>query len=372
LENHNRRCTDETYFLYCDEAGNSGPNYLDQDQPVHILAGFAVPATSLTAYRAALAEALARRRQATELHGVDLMRSPSGQRCIATFLRAALDAGCEPLWSAAEKQYCVAAKIVETFFDPFTNPAARWLPTGANADRQKVAEIFNSLSLAFLKPFLDAYREPTEEGLRGAAESLYHAMRLTGPPVFAWTLAGAVKHMRDITEDEDGAEIDGKRYIGVSLNLPVFVQFMTHADRFLKERGATNIEVVHDETSEFEAGFRWAFDVFASAKEQVSIPLQNGEEVYFGLSSLRNFRTGKSEVEPEIQGADLLASALRTIFIALVRNKPMPPTVKEMARMILGRQPESAVGNLWIVGSSKLWRSFGEHYREFAVKRSVG
>lgn len=153
------------------------------------------------------------------------MKSTSGQECVADFLRAALDAGCEPIWSAAEKQYCVAAKIVETFFDPVTNPAAGWLPTGANADRQKVAEIFNSLSLAFLKPFLDAYREPSQDSLRSAANALYNAMRLSGPAVFAWTLAGAVKNIREIADAEVGSEIDGKRYISISLNLPVFVPF---------------------------------------------------------------------------------------------------------------------------------------------------
>ena len=35
-------------IIYCDESGNSGPNYLDEAQPFYVLAGWVVPTDAIT------------------------------------------------------------------------------------------------------------------------------------------------------------------------------------------------------------------------------------------------------------------------------------------------------------------------------------
>jgi len=358
------RCTEKTnYTLYCDESGNSGPNYLEQGQPVHILAGLAVPEPAADHFRALLDDFKARRPQAAELHGVDLMKSGAGQRGILNFLSSAFSIGCLPIWSAAEKRFCIAGRIVETLLDPHSNPRAAWLPTGANETRQNIAHEFYALADPLLKQFMDAYRDPTADGLRKAARSLRTALIINNvPPLLPWTIEGAIRNIAEIAEAERSGTIEGKHFIGVSINFPAFVQFMTHADRLLGDIGAGDVQVVHDQTTEFEVGFKWAFTVYASAKSEAFYTLQSGHKAYFGLSRLRNFRTGNSTLEPEIQGADLLAAALRTIFVSLTTGKLLSPEIEQMARLIFDQRPESEEGNFWIVGPEKFWRRFAPLY----------
>jgi hypothetical protein len=278
--------------------------------------------------------------------------------------------GCEPIWTAAEKRYCVAAKIVETFFDPFYNPNAIWLPTGANASRQRVAEVFHSISVALLNEFLEAYRNPDVESLRTSAKSLYHAMKIMGQPLLAKTLLGAVDNIAEIADAEECAGATEKRFASISLNLPIFWQFISHADRHLKARGANRVHVTHDKTSEFEAAFTWAFKTLRNAKKS-EIELQNGTKVYIGFDTMKKFRTGNSQTEPGIQGADLLASALRKIFIAMVRDGLIDPEMTEIAGIILGQNPKSPIGNFWLIGSNTLWINFARHFNQYLPARGV-
>ncbi len=188
------------------------------------------------------------------------------------------------------------------------------------------------------------------------------AARLNGMQFLADTLKGAIRNIEEIAAAEQSGEIAGKHFLCISLNLPVFVQFMSNADRLLGDIGADDAQIVHDQTTEFEPAFRWAFSTFIAAKSEASIKLQNGTVVYFGLDRLKHFRTGDSVAEPEIQGADLLAAALRTIFVSLVTGRPLATEVSDIARLILGQRPQSQEGNFWIMGSEKLWRSFARLY----------
>ena len=57
-----------------------------------------------------------------EIKGARLIKCLEGQRAVLVLFRELGALGCLPQFVLAEKRYCVAAKIVETFLDPYYNP----------------------------------------------------------------------------------------------------------------------------------------------------------------------------------------------------------------------------------------------------------
>ena len=155
--------------------------------------------------------------------------------------------------------------------------------------------------MAFLWPFADAYRTPTLEALTTSAKSLRNAMTIGGHKLLARTLDGTVENMPEIFDAEQQDIFNEKRYVTTSLNCRYSYRSLRHAERLLKELDASDVDLVHDNSLEFEAGFKWAFEVFGNAQEATT-QLQNGTEVYFGLTRVRNFRMGDSPKSLRFKG----------------------------------------------------------------------
>ena len=130
---------DRKFVLFCDEAGNTGPNYLDVDQPLHVLAGWLVPRDK----ERALLDTLKRYRatsQAPELHAHRLWRRNRGKKILLGIIEACAK-HCAPLYTVSYKRSCLALKLIDALMDPMTNPAAAWLPFQMNESRKSTAQL---------------------------------------------------------------------------------------------------------------------------------------------------------------------------------------------------------------------------------------
>lgn len=333
----------ENFFLFCDEAGNSGTNYLDAQQPVHVLAGYLFPESRRTGLVSLVEGVQALYPQAREIKAAKLLKSPKGVAAVTSFIEGTLRLGCLPVYLVWEKRYCVAAKIVETFFDAAHNPRAEWLPTGANLDRQELAEHFyDVLPHEHLAQFASAYRSPTVESFGDSIRRLALAMDLLGNDRLADTLRGNLKDLPALVEAESFSGFEHmtdnqvRPASAASLNYPAFAQFVRVADDMLVGQGRPPTQVIHDETAEFESAFRYLFNSFTRIKNvDTGYTLQDGTPVRFGLESLQNFRTGKSSATPELQAADLLASSIRVLGLASLKLVDRTPDLERLGRALL-------------------------------------
>ena len=74
------------------------------------------------------------------------------------------DFGCVPVYVVAEKRYCVAAKIVETFLDPPFNPLLKTPFISDTISKQEIANtLYDGLPEDVLNGFAAAYRRPSVE-----------------------------------------------------------------------------------------------------------------------------------------------------------------------------------------------------------------
>src|SRR5690349_17912865 len=112
--------------VYCDESGNDGPNYLNPHQPFYVLAGWAVPDKRIV--DATLAVERTRVRivpDADELKFKMFKKSEGRREAVIALMSELGQLGLVPIFVFAEKRFCIAAKIVETFLDPYYNPLVR-------------------------------------------------------------------------------------------------------------------------------------------------------------------------------------------------------------------------------------------------------
>ena len=325
--------------LFCDESGNGGSNYFDREQPIHVLAGLLVPELLGPQLVECVGKVRKEYPQGDEAKGKTLLKSDKGRRILADFVDDVFKLGCLPTYTIAERRYCAAAKIVETFCDPFYNSKAEWLPTGANLDRQKVAEVLHGLPDKYLHDFVEAYREPKLASMMSSVESLGYALELSGHHLLANTIRGNLARLDEVVEAEVEESENLRHNIAISLNYPVFIGFLGMNNQFLSERDYEGW-VIHDETQEFELAFREAFRTIKAAGARPArgtVVLQDGQPIVFSLDAFKDFRTGKSVLEPEVRGADYIANAVKGVALMALGHKGLNscPHLKRIAKKVL-------------------------------------
>jgi len=188
--------------VYCDESGNSGPNYLDQAQPFYVLAGWLVPDDRVVEVNVAI-ENFRREQfpQLQELKTNSILRNDRTKRAGAQLFRTLGRLHCVPLYLIAEKRYCVAGKIVETFLDPVYNDIVRNPITSDVETKQEIANtLYEQLDSAALEMFAQAYMKPTPDALGAAIVSVAKAIDSDISEALGRALLGSRSHIDEIAD----------------------------------------------------------------------------------------------------------------------------------------------------------------------------
>lgn len=332
------------FTLYCDEAGNSGINYLDPAQPVHVIAGWVVPKEREQKWGAEIAS-LRAQQGAPELHGVKLLKTSKGRKLAANILEAGLRNGCLPTSLVAFKRHCLALRVVETFLDPGLNPGATWLPSGANETRREIATLLWQEVPEAVRQFGTCFKSPERAAWTASVTAIADALDaadvasrhcgLVSILVRSLRQALAPDTMDEIIDVESRSEWgSGKRYEAMSLNFPVFLNFMRNLDMLM--HGAV-IDVVHDETLQFEAAFRQAIELFGKLG-RVDIRTEDGTPWRLSPGSYRSFRTRDSREVIGLQAADTMATSVFRVAKRAHNDEPLTEDEEPLAALALGHE----------------------------------
>lgn len=301
--------------VYCDESGNSGANYLDPEQPFYVLGGWMVPTTAIV--EATVAVEKIRQEccpQREELKAAVFLKNEHRKRDAVALFKALGDLGCSPLIVAAEKRYCVAGKVVETFLDPAFNKKLR---PGFTSDTLTKRELANTLLSALpglvLDHFAEAYRHPSSEAfmrsLKEVAESVKDRINLE----LCTCIEGSLPEIVAIAESEDpsGSTL-GK--ISQSVNLPVLMAFLLLVEN-LGRIGAIKVaKVVHDEQTVFQDGMKELYRLHRNAEDFV-VEFPHSEVLYSNLAHVPALELASSRHHALIQASDVLAGVVNHLMI---------------------------------------------------------
>lgn len=271
--------------------------------------------------------------------------------------------GCFPLYVLAEKRFCVGGKIVETYLDHVDNPRVSSLLQWDLDAKQDLAARFSRLPEDIIVTFATGYRTGDSTLLRDALHRIAICLRLQMEFDLSDAIMGCYENMDEIAEQirKVGEDVPGGAM--ASLNLPVFVSFATCADNLATADGATRGVVVHDETKEYEATFRWVFEAFRDAKPG-AFRFLGGQEFQFGYQGLKEFRTASSTGEPLIQAADRLAGVIRLYATQALRQESIAPVVAGMATRVLLPSMFSGLDAVSMIGTPSFDDRFFEPIRK--------
>lgn len=217
-----------------------------------------------------------------------------------------------------DKDYLLATKAVETFFDPAYNHFFHMGFTSAFDVKKDLAESF-MLAPEPLAEFAGMLREgvePEPARIVNLASQLADFLEVNRATALAETLRHFTpEEVQDIAS-EFGADVWMRTTLGHSM-----FALMQRLEQFLRPRGV-HLEIVHDEILRFDALLGLVRGMFRETDSN-DVQVINGEIRFYSMPTVDSMRLGDSKDEPFIQLADLLAGFVRMVFTKLKRGQSL-------------------------------------------------
>jgi hypothetical protein len=351
-------------IVYCDESGNDGPNYLNPQQPFYVLAGWAVPSDRIVEATVAIERTRQREcRDAPALKFKTFKKSERKRAALIDLICELAALGLIPIFLFAEKRYCVAGKIVETFLDPYYNPLVR---NGLTWDVQTKQELANtlceSLPEATRRKFAEAYKDPTASGLTAALSEIIEESRDRINPELGKFLDGSRVQMPAIVDAEI---IAAKSYekAGGTLNFPCLVSYLMLLEDLARKKLIDPHRLVHDEQGPYQAGYEQVFLEHRHAADHW-IKLIGQDTPYGALRAVRSFEVQNDVKQPMLQAADLLAGTINQLCTKLQTDTDLTSAEQRLAKLTLPAMLSSNPRLAWPLCSDRMLKQIGALFRK--------
>ncbi len=295
-----------SYILFLDEGGNTGANLTDTEQPVFVLGGWFLREDNELSFQGIYDElAVKHHIDSAEPKGSRLARFSRGQNFVIEIIERIGRSGGIPFVFFAEKRFCIAGKMVETYLDPFYNDSAYWLDSGDACERQQIANVLYRLPSDVLKAFALSFRKLDLPLAKECGERCSRLIRILGDDKLAASILYGLPTLKRQFEAErrSRAELRGID----SVNLAMFVGALHSAETLCPEP----FSVVHDGIGEFEPILKWSHQIYANAKPAKLI-LNTGLTIHFSFEKLRAVSFDSSATRIGVRLADLITGALTT------------------------------------------------------------
>ena len=275
-----------------------------------------VPSVHQDALVSALSALRARHRlNAPELKWQQLARRDGASAVFRDIFQTMLGGAAVPFFHVMDKDYILAAKVVETFFDPEYN---QFLPiefTSAYDVKKDLAEHLlpaPELLSAFAN-MLRAGVEPELASLEQLALQFADFLEENNGPA----LAEVLRHFGSESLAAIGREFGADVWMRTTLGHSMFA-LMNRLEQFLRPRDV-RIDIVHDNIVRFDDLLALVRGMFRESDGSDWLVI-NGEIRFFSMPTVDRLKLGDSKQEPFIQLADLLVGFVRTVFTKLSRG----------------------------------------------------
>jgi hypothetical protein len=352
----------ESSLIYCDESGNDGPNYLNEQSPFYVLAGWVVPEKAIVDATIEM-ESLRKAHcpDAPELKFKTLRGKPWA---VSASMCRLGQIGLVPMYLVAEKRYCVAGKIVETFLDPYYNPTLRTSFTGDIITKQELANtLYERLSDDTLRRFAEAYRAPTHVDMEKALDEVSRECSRYVNSEVAELLEGSRANLAEIADAEVETVTSWGKGMG-TLNLPCLISFLMLVEELGRKQCIRPKKIVHDEQGPYQEDYRRAFDQHKGTERDERV-LINGMRVSYGaIRAIEDFETQRSVDQPMLQAADLLAGSIAHLSAALIQGKTLRPQEVELGGLIFPAMMLDGIALATPVCSDRMLKKIGATVRQ--------
>lgn len=279
-----------------------------------------IPANQQDALRAELPRFRQRHRlNAPELKWQQLARRTNGAAAFRDIFKVMLANGSVPFFQVMDKDFILAAKAVETFFDPAYNHFLPMAFTSAYDIKKDLAEDL-LLAPAALAEFADLLRggvEPKAGQVEALASHFADSLEERNT-----ALAETLRRFGSESLADIGSEFGTDVWMRTTLGHSMF-GLMNRLEQFLRPRDV-RIDIVHDNIVRFEELLNLISGMFRGSDGSDALMI-GGEIRFFSMPTVDRLRLSDSKDEPFIQLADLLCGFVRTVFTRLKRGQHLEP-----------------------------------------------
>ncbi len=340
-----------SFTLFCDESGNTGPQFDSVDQPLYTEGGWLVDDRNQAALEELFLSLESRHRFTAKTKATRLKDSPAGRACLLEVIEA-LAERATPFYYVVEKRYFICAKAVATYFDPNYNPLIDETEAHDPDRRKARAEALYAAPQDVISGFARAFRNRDPLGLRAVGELWASALGAHGHAGLAvqlrHALPGIEANMR--AEFTNLAAHFPRGYD--TLNAPAVAQVCQ-----LLEQYAVPSRIIHDQCGPHEAIYRHLFNFCRDAPHSV-LRRPDGSIDVRGFQFLRDLEFGDSEVMPLLRAADYLLASCGDFLRRAGAGEDIPCETRSAAHHGLGRMLCLAVGRPVPAGRTR--RQIGE------------
>lgn len=259
--------------------------------------------------------------QTGEKKASKVLKSRAGLVATAKLFESLRGAGCIPVFVLAEKRYCIAAKMVETFLDSEYNDSVDTSELWDTIGREDIAEIFYDLPYDKLVAFAKAYREVDLKTLTLSAQDVAAWLAGTSHEALSPKILDSLPHLSEMCLHAEHSHVWLPNGGVKALNTPVLINLFSMVEGY-GIRTQTRTDMIHDDTP-YQAALEKVFKQYKKAvRTQISLP--NGI-AYFGYRHLTSLRFARSATTPLLRAADFLSGFNQQIRLVL-REEDRPNT----------------------------------------------
>lgn len=339
------------FQFFCDDSGNTGPDFIEPLQPIYVEAGWIIPVAKINSLEQYVLDFEASlQSRATEKKAKIVLKTRTGLAEATKLFKLFKNADCIPVFVLAEKRYCVASKIVETFLDSEYNESVDSAELWDTVGRQDIAEVFYDLPDEILTAFAIAYRSIDLSALTLSANDVSAWLAKSGHKVLAPKILDCLPRLSKMCE----LDRQSKSWLpnqGIkALNTPVLINLFSMVEGH-GVRTRTRIDMIHDDTP-YQHALEKVFRQYKNAKRS-HISLPNGT-AYFGYRHLTSLRFGPSISTPILRAADFLAGTISQYAVAELKGDQLRPELVALASTVVSEAFHFKLG--WVLVSYKFAR----------------
>lgn len=305
------------FTTYIDEAGNTGDNLIDHQQPFYVMAAVSVPDDKKTVMELILHEKFesVREIEEKEIKGTKWVKATNKQPALKNIIYDLLDNGGDIHIAIVEKRFMIAGMAVNTFFDYASNHSQNqsWM-CSPQKSIDAANHYYHECTDDELIKIGKTLRRPTFEGYSEAVAILKaRALNRERIEMLSYTESN-LKEIYDFESEPNDLFNDSVFH---SPNLTSFHCVGNMLARMCRDSQRIT-SLVFDDCALCNDAYKKTFEMFSKADRDVEWP--NGKEVLTWKYSITGLQTAKSDVVTLIQIADVVASSVEKVMQKISRN----------------------------------------------------
>jgi hypothetical protein len=256
--------------------------------------------------------------QGEEFKWSSIGKRANGAAVFRALFQLFLNGPALPFFIIADKDYHLAAKLIETYFDPEYNPNLAPGFTRAMTAKKELAEVVLGAP-AIMSEFARWIRagiEPAADDVLRMAERLREHFAAAGRADAASALSGFTAEGVSDIQSEFAADAWARTTTGHTL-----FALLQRLEGFLRVH-ELKVQIVHDQLIRFDPLFDMMRGLFHEADGPDAYQVEDSI-IYLRMPTVTGLRLADSKAEPLVQAADLLGGFLRTVFTKLKRSESL-------------------------------------------------